>query len=464
MAPNTPAKQQQQQRIAAHTHVVGLGLLEDGTAAGNPETAVSSASSASCGGWIGQAAAREACGIVVDMIRQNALAGRGILLTGPSGTGKTALAMGMCKELGKSVPFTPMVASEVYSKEVKKTAILAEHFRKAIGLRISERKEVYEGEVTTLSVEEVPETGGYGRTISHVILTLKATKGSQTLKLDPVMYDNLQTEKVSVGDVIYIESNSGTVKRVGRSDSYATEFDLEAEEYVPLPKGDVHKQKTVVQDVTLHDLDVANAQPTSTRKQDVSTLLKSLTRPQKTEITDKLRQEINKIVQEYCDQGVAELVPGVLFIDEVHMLDTECFTYLNQAMESTIAPTVVLATNRGITSLRGSPDVLAPHGVPVDFLDRLLIVPTVTYELPELKSILRLRAKTEGLVMEESALVKLATMASGTSLRYAGQLLTPAHILAATVGRDEIQLCDINEIDSLFVDAKTSALRLKEQD
>ena len=41
---------------------------------------------------------------------------------------------------------------------------------------------------------------------------------------------------MAVGDVIYIEANSGAVKRVGRCDAYATEFDLEAEEYVPLPK------------------------------------------------------------------------------------------------------------------------------------------------------------------------------------------------------------------------------------
>lgn len=47
---------------------------------------------------------------------------------------------------------------------------------------------------------------------------------------------SLQKERVSVGDVIYIEANSGAVKRVGRCDAYATEFDLEAEEYVPLPK------------------------------------------------------------------------------------------------------------------------------------------------------------------------------------------------------------------------------------
>ena len=51
------------------------------------------------------------------------------------------------------------------------------------------------------------------------------------------------------------------LQRQGRSDTYATEFDLEAEEYVPLPKGDVHKKKDVIQDVTLHDLDIANARP-----------------------------------------------------------------------------------------------------------------------------------------------------------------------------------------------------------
>jgi RuvB-like protein 1 (pontin 52) len=34
-------------------------------------------------------------------------------------------------------------------------------------------------------------------------------------------------------------------------------------------------------------------------------------------VTDKLRAEINKVVNSYIDQGIAELIPGVLFIDEV---------------------------------------------------------------------------------------------------------------------------------------------------
>ena len=36
-----------------------------------------------------------------------------------------------------------------------------------------------------------------------------------------------------------------------------------------------------------------------------------------------------------------------MFIDEVHILDIECFTYLNALLESPMPPTVILATNCG---------------------------------------------------------------------------------------------------------------------
>lgn len=49
-------------------------------------------------------------------------------------------------------------------------------------------------------------------------------------------------------------------------------------------------------------------------------MMGQLMKPRKTEITEKLRLEINKIVNKYIEQGVAELVPGVLFIDEVRLL------------------------------------------------------------------------------------------------------------------------------------------------
>lgn len=122
---------------------------------------------------------------------------------------------------------------------------------------------------------------------------------------------------------------------------------------MPLPKGEVHKKKEVIQDVTLHDLDTANARPQG--GQDIVSMMGTLMKPKKTEITDKLRAEINKVVNKYIDQGVAELVPGVLFIDEVHMLNLECFTFLNRALESTLSPIVIFATNRGQCTIRYGP-------------------------------------------------------------------------------------------------------------
>lgn len=355
-----------------------------------------------------------------------------------------------------------MIGSEVYSAEVKKTEVLMENFRRAIGLRIKEIKEVYEGVVKEITPEEVEDPlGGYGKAISHVIVTLRSVKGTRQFKLDPMVYDSIQKERITVGDVIYIEANTGAVKRVGRSDEYLPEHDLDAEEYVPVPKGEVHKKKEVVQDLTLHDLDSANARPQG--GSDIMSMMNTLVKPKKTEITEKLRQEVNKVVNKYIEQGIAELVPGVLFIDEVHMLDIECFTYLNKALESKIAPIVIFATNRGKSVVRGATDMsLSPHGIPLDFLDRLLIIKTVPYTISELMSIIGIRATTEKIALAEGTLEGMAELGQKTSLRYVIQLLTPANILAKTNGKNEVTKKDVEEVAMLFLDAKKSVQLIRE--
>lgn len=183
----------------------------------------------------------------------------------------------------------------------------------------------------------------------------------------------------------------------------------------------------VKQDVTLHDLDSANAKPQG--GQDIMSVMGQMLKAKKTEITDKLRQEINKVVNRYIDTGVAELIPGVLFIDEVHMLDIECFTYLNRALESSLAPIVIFATNRGVCSVRGT-DMQSPHGVPIDLLDRLVIVRTLPYSVEEMVHILEVRARVENLSIDGESLALLGSISESASLRHAVQLLTPSNVMA----------------------------------
>lgn len=185
--------------------------------------------------------------------------------------------------------------------------------------------------------------------------------------------------------------------------------------------------------------------------------MSQLLKPKKTEITDKLRREINKVVDKYIDQGIAELVPGVLFIDEVHMLDIETFTYLHRALESAIAPIVIFATNRGRCVIRGTDDIISPHGVPLDLLDRLVIIRTLPYARPDLEQIVKLRVTVEGLEINPDALTALGDIGTRSTLRYAVQLLTPASLIAKTNGRNTITKSDIDEVSSLFLDAKSSA-------
>jgi DNA helicase TIP49 (TBP-interacting protein) len=64
-----------------------------------------------------------------------------------------------------------MVGSEVYSSEIKKTEVLMENFRRAIGLRIKETKEVYEGEVTELTPVETENPMG-GKLSLYLLLRL----------------------------------------------------------------------------------------------------------------------------------------------------------------------------------------------------------------------------------------------------------------------------------------------------
>lgn len=432
-------------RIGAHSHVKGLGL--EGLKA-----------KMIADGLVGQIEAREAAGIIVKMIKEGKMAGRAILLAGPPGTGKTAIAIAIARELGKDVPFISLSGSEIYSSELKKTEVLTQALRKAIGVRLHEKRRVYEGEITSLDIKTRKHPyNPYQEIPDSVTITLTTTDESKTFRAGATIANYLLQQGITIGDVVQIDAESGRVIKIGRSERASEKYEItiESEKPIPRPSGTIEKEKEFVYVLTLHDLDQLSVQ--SSRG---SLLGFFFGAPSSREIDPEVRKEVDEMVKSRVEEQTAEIIPGVLFIDEVHLFDIEAFSFLNAAMESELAPILILASNRGVTKVRGT-DIVSPHGLPLDLIDRLLIIATRPYNKEEVREILKIRANEENVKLSPEALEKLTEIGVEKTLRYAVQLLTPAAQIAKFNNRSEVILNDVTHAEKLFSDVKRSVEELK---
>jgi TBP-interacting protein len=179
------------------------------------------------------------------------------------------------------------------------------------------------------------------------------------------------------------------------------------------------------------------------------------------EIPTEVRKSVDELVTKIINEGKGELIPGVLFIDDAHMLDIETWAYLSRAMEGELSPIIILATNRGITKIRGT-DIESPHGVPLDMLDRLIIIRTKPYSEEEIREVIRIRAREEKVNLSQEALDALTKIGLSHSLRYAIQIMAPAQLRAKETGREQVRREDVEYVKRLFISVKESVEYVKQ--
>ena len=442
-----PGKVGRFERIGAHTHIKGLGLDENLKAVKVKD------------GMVGQESAREAAGLLIRMIREGKLSGKTVILAGPPGTGKTAIAVAISRELGANVPFIQMSGSEVYSSERKKTEVLIESIRKCIGVEIHEMRKVYEGEVTHVDIITAPHPyNPYQKVPESVRLTLKTTKEEKTIEAGASIAQQIIQQGITEGSVVHIDAESGRVANLGLSleSAKGKTYDVDTSRKVSRPSGTVLKDKEFVYTLTLADMDEINA-----RSRMGGGLFSMFMGGAETkEIDTEIRTAVDESVKKLVDEAKAFIHPGVLFIDDSHLLDLEAFSFLGRAMESELVPIIILATNRGVTTIRGT-DVKSPMGFPLDLVDRSVIIGTHEYDPDSIREILRIRSSEEKVEIENDALERLTEVGSKSSLRYAVQLLSLAAQNSKAMKRERVTVEDVERVDKLFMDIGEAAEHLK---
>lgn len=188
------------------------------------------------------------------------------------------------------------------------THALADVLRKNTYFSIRSVRDVYEGEVCDIKVVRDSE----GNPLS-IDLSLRTAKATKQVKLSRNLLSVVAG--INHGDIVYVEPSIGVVKRLGRSETRADEYDLEGDRYLQLSKGSVHAVKEKETLLSLYDFDYAF------NKYDSN-------------ITTAVRSHVDGVLRTYIELGVAKAVPSGICINSAELLTRYDLTVIRQAARS----------------------------------------------------------------------------------------------------------------------------------
>ncbi|KAH9385526.1 RuvB-like protein 2 [Nematocida major] len=419
------------ERVGTHSHILGLGISGE-----REENASSPGFEENCprkldfehSGLVGRQQERRTLFLISKLVEQHK--GRAILITGPSGSGKSALEHAFMMDLRKkNIPCKAISASEIVSSSMGKAEALMQAIRETLGICVQETYRVLEGEVVEIQTDR--ERASSGRVI------LKTTEMEAAYTFGVGIMQSMHAERIEPGDIITVNKTTGSVKKKGKSLGQARDYEAIGPmgQYIPCPDGEVLRTQMETHTVTFHDIDVLNSKQSALRESTG-------------EIPVEVRESVNTTMKDWVEEGRGTLVTGALFINEAELLDSECYAFLNTLSEISVSPVVVLSSDGDAWASKNGKGA-EKYGISADFYSRVLEIRLGEYSKDEIKRIIEIRVNEECDKMKKDGVAALTELAVEHGLRYAFNLLSALDVYSARVGKD-VGSEEVKEVSEIF--------------
>lgn len=356
---------------------------------------------------------KEALLNIVNLLKLNK-SGQTFLIRGPSGCGKTALIADLYKE---QYLINSISAVELQSFNLSKAEAVTQAVRKSIRLRIKEIIKVIEGEITNLTSSK---------------LSLKTLDMESTFEIGDKMLQEIQKEKIVIGDVVRIIKERGKIIKLGISASKMDSEFIGDILSVPCPEGEMFKTIEDVQLMTLHDIDCLNNKTHGYLE---------IYNGETGEISSEVRKEVNKRVKKWILEEKVVLERGLLIIDNVQILHKDYFYLFNNSIEFTFDPVILMIENVTDTLQSSTGLLSSAFVINVDQIND-----------NDLKDVIRAHIETENVDFDSNVLDYLNDLALSYGINYAINIIDLYVVKSLKQANTKIALEEVKTLVSLFLD------------
>jgi len=357
-------------------------------------------------GLVGQKNVRRALFMLANLINKQNFENKGIIVTGACGTGKSALGIAFSKLLISKFPFIKINGSEIESPLIPNNEILHQIIRKTVGVNFYQESLIIEGEIVEIKINEKNK-----KNIERK-LVIRSQNFQSVYELGPKIYKKFLEKNIKKGDFVSIDKTNGEVffyeKNIEKS------YLEKNQDFSSKKSASLEKYKIIEHFITLHEIDLLNS-----KKKNMSTIFSD----SQFEISFKKREKIGKILKRWEDEKKIKIFKGILFIDDVHLLSSQSFSFLGKVIETKFSPNFFFVTNRTEEKINGL-NYISPHGIPVDFLDRFLILSTYPLSKIEIEQIIKIKLNNLRLILKKKCLLLVVKIGVECGLNYALYLLT----------------------------------------